>query len=240
MPVSRAPKCTSRVVPLRSGPVGGSERYMTRGPCADKSHRMRFSFPVRPVKREDCLEGMLRRCLGLMPMEARKILGSELTPELSLGHWIAGIRTLYEEIGVLFCTTADGPPKEETHGSMAQNLERKRSQLVNGDLDLKSIIESEGLFCDVGHLRYLSNWSQGSPETSMAAHGERYFLAPLPSYHNGPANPHLESNGLWMTPEGALDQFEKGKFSIEFSTFASIRTLADFDSLESVWDGLIG
>ena len=171
-------------------------------------------------------------------MEARRILGSELTPELSLGHWIAGVRRLYEEVAVLLCTTVSGAPTDVTSRSRVHSLDRKRALLVNGTLEFKSILKSEDLFCDLGSLRYLSHWSHWSnwtSEDSTTAYGARYFLARLPSYLSRLPSPHRESSGLWITPEGALDQFEKGIFNMEFSTFATLRTLADFDSLEDVW-----
>lgn len=235
MPVNHAPNCVSQVVLLRPEAGGGFEFYMARGRIADNSYGELFAFPAGLVKREDCHEGMIERCLGLEPMEARRILGSELTPELSLGHWTAGVRRLFEEIGVLLCTKASGAPTDMTSRPWVHNLDRSRALLVNGTLDFKTILKSEDLFCDVGSLRYLSHWSNWTSEDSTAAYGARYFLARLPSYQGRLPSPHPESSGLWITPEGALNQFEKGKFNMEFPTFATLRTLADFDSLEDLW-----
>jgi hypothetical protein len=42
-------------------------------------------------------------------------------------------------------------------------------------------------------------------------------------------------DSVWLTPDRALQLFGKGTLPMIFPTFASLRTLADFDSLESLF-----
>jgi hypothetical protein len=39
---------------------------------------------------------------------------------------------------------------------------------------------------------------------------------------------------LWITPERAMQDYAKGNLPMIFPTYASLRTLADFESVESV------
>jgi hypothetical protein len=43
-----------------------------------------------------------------------------------------------------------------------------------------------------------------------------------------------EGRNLWLTPEAALRHFRENAMPMSFSTFATLRTLAEYDSLESV------
>ena len=42
-------------------------------------------------------------------------------------------------------------------------------------------------------------------------------------------------HSIWLTPDWALQLFERGELPLIFPTFASLRTLADFETLESVF-----
>jgi hypothetical protein len=42
------------------------------------------------------------------------------------------------------------------------------------------------------------------------------------------------AHGVWLTPDHAMQLFDRGELPLIFPTFAALRTLADFDTLESV------
>ena len=44
---------------------------------------------------------MLSLCRGLTRADALKILGADIGPEMCLGHWVAAVRELFEETGIL-------------------------------------------------------------------------------------------------------------------------------------------
>jgi hypothetical protein len=60
----------------------------------------------------------------------------------------------------------------------------------------------------------------------------RFFLAALPDNPTPLALPYEVAHGLWLAPERALQLFNRGELPIAFSTFASLRTLADFDDVK--------
>ena len=63
----------------------------------------------------------------------------------------------------------------------------------------------------------------------------RFFLAALPADQSPlPTSPEV-AHSLWLTPDRALQLFSKDELPMIFPTFASLRTLADFETLESVF-----
>jgi len=226
-----APINASVIIVLRPDVRGGIELLMTRCPLDDFSVE-NYAFPLSPVKKEDTLERMLNRCWGLTPLEARNTLGSELTPQLSLGHWVAGIRGLFEQMGVLLCTTEGGMPPKKVKGSFTDNLIKKRQSLVKGCMDFRTLLESEGLFCDTKYLSYFSHWL--TPNHAHPNYDARFYVATLPTDQKPIMRSRKHSTGLWITPERGMDLFQQGSLPMAFPTFASVRSLADYDS----WDSL--
>ena len=226
-----APINASVIILLRPEVNGGVELFLTRCPAGQSSFE-NYTFPVSPVKKEDALEAMLNRCWGLTPLEARNALGSEFTPQLSLGHWVAGIRGLFEQMGILLCTTEGGRPPEGVKGSFRDNLIKKRRSLMEGSIDFRTLLESEGLLCDTRGLSYFSHWL--TTENSHRNYDARYYVASLPPNQKPIMRSGNHSTGLWITPERGVDLFQQGSLPMAFPTFASVRSLADYDS----WDSL--
>jgi len=226
-----APINASVIILLRPEVKGGIELLMTRCPAGPSSYKD-YAFPVSPVKKEDTLERMLNRCRGLTPLEARNTLGSELTPHLSLGHWVAAIRGLFEQMGVLLCATEGGVPLDMVRGPLKDNLVKKRRSLLEGSMDFRTLLESEGLLCDTRWLRYFSHWL--TAENAHPNYNARYYVASLPTNQKPIMRSRNRSTGLWITPERGMDLFQQGSLTVAFPTFSSVRTLADFDS----WDSL--
>jgi 8-oxo-dGTP pyrophosphatase MutT (NUDIX family) len=145
----------STIVVVRPDPNGGIEVLMTRR-CPEMQFLGGFLvFPGGGVENEDCSEKMLSLCRGLTRSDAQKILGADLAPEVSLGHWVAAVRELFEETGIHFFIDENGMAPDGSTGHLAERLGEKRQALSSGTLDLPRLLESERLFCDLGRFTYL-------------------------------------------------------------------------------------
>lgn len=202
---------------------------MTRRPAEMKFMGGCYVFPGGSVREEDCSEEILKRCRGLSRTEAQRILGGQLGPELSLGHWVAGIRELFEEVGVLLCITDDGA---EIDVELQRKLDGKRQAMVRGAVDFGTFLESEGLYCDVERPSYFSH--RVTPEKYPIRFDTRFFLARLPSGQTPLSSSEEVTESLWITPAVSLNQAENQGLPLMPPTLAALRTLAAFDS----WDGL--
>jgi 8-oxo-dGTP pyrophosphatase MutT (NUDIX family) len=225
------PRQAATVLLLRPVEPNGFEVFLTRRPDEMAFLGGMYCFPGGAVRKDDCASAMLRLSHGLSPAGARRTIGAHFSPPEALGFWIAGIRELFEEVGILFAVDHSGKtwPAARERG---HNLPDKHAALLKKTLTFRSLLEDEELLCDASRLVYFSHWQ--TPEQSSIRFDTRFFIAVLPDdQHPFPASPEV-SRSLWLTPDRALELFAKDQLPLIFPTFASLRTLADFDSLEAV------
>ena len=225
-------KQAATVILLRPGKSRGMEVLLTRRPDEMAFLGGMHCFPGGTVQKEDFSSAMLRRCHGLSPAAARKIIGAHFSPQQALGLWVAAIRELFEEIGILLATTADGTVSTMDR-QLSRSLTETHSSLLSQRLGFRALLESKNLQCDTTRLAYFSHWR--TPSQFKVRFDTRFFLASVPAEHSPLiASPEV-AHSLWLTPDRALQRFAQGTLPMIFPTFASLRTLADFDSLESLF-----
>jgi len=226
MTFAAEPKTASTVILLRSGESGGIEVFLTRRPEAMDFLGGAYVFPGGTVRKEDYSENILKRCRGISPAEARNILGAHLKPEVALGHWVAGIREVFEEGGVLFCSG------ESVSESRPSELERERRRIVRRESTFARMLDTENLYCDAGALVYFAHWL--TPEEFSMRFDTRFFIALLPPGQTPLESSEEVTDSLWIAPVRALQLYAERKLPMIFPTYASLRTLADFDNVDTV------
>src|SRR3954471_7350654 len=97
------PRLASTVVLPRRDGRGGFQILLTRPPPAMRFLGGYYVFPGGTVHQDDYTAQTLARCRGLSGEDARRTLGGDYQPEQALGHWVAVVRELFEEVGVLLC-----------------------------------------------------------------------------------------------------------------------------------------
>jgi len=226
------PRRAATVILLRDAEPRGLEVFLIRRPDDMAFLGGMYCFPGGTVRKEDCSASMLRRCHGLTPNDARQIVGAHFAPNEALGFWIAAIRELFEEVGILLAVKEKGERWEATPIDKTE-LAKKHAALLEKSLSFQSLLESDGLLCHASKLAYFSYWR--TPSQFSLRFDTRFFLAALPADQSPlPASPEV-AHSLWLTPDRALHLFAKDELPMIFPTFASLRTLADFDSQESVF-----
>ncbi len=225
----RNPKHASTVLLLRPAADGKFEILLTRRPNEMKFLGGFYVFPGGSICPEDHSEKIVRRCRGLFGKEARKILGDGLSPEVSLAHWVAVIRELFEEVGILLCITESGADPGVERGA---SLEEKRRALVAGTLDFGSFLESENLFCDLRRLVYFSH--RVTPEYFPIRFDTRFYLASLPAGQIALSRSEEVADSLWIMPQEALRQTDYDHFPLLPPTTTMLQTLCAYDSWKSL------
>ena len=226
------PKQAATVVLLRPAASTGFEVFLTRRPADMPFLGGMYCFPGGGVKKEDYSPRMIERSFGLTREQARKLVGAHFSPQEARGFWIAAIRELFEEIGVLLAVNRDGArfPMSQTRAS---RLAKNHRALLNKSLSFFSLLENEDLSCDLSSLAYLSHWQ--TPAQNALRFDTRFFLARLPEDQAPLPTSDEVADSLWLTPDRALQLFEHGELPLIFPTFATLRMLADFETLESVF-----
>lgn len=222
----------STVVVVRPDPEGGIEVLMTRRRAEMQFLGGFLVFPGGGVENEDCSEQMLSLCRGLTRIDAQRILGPDLGPEMSLGHWVAAVRELFEETGIHFFIDENGLAPDSSRKEFTERLDTKRRALASGTFPLPQLLESEGLFCDLGRLAYL--FHRITPEKYSVRFDTRFYLAALPGNQNPLTSSEEVSETLWLTPKNALDESSSGKYPMMPPTIIALRTLAEHESWENL------
>jgi 8-oxo-dGTP pyrophosphatase MutT (NUDIX family) len=223
-------RLAASVILLRAAQPRGFEVFLTRRPEGMAFLGGMYCFPGGTLRREDCTEGMLRRSSGLTARAARTIVGAHFTPNEALGLWVTGIRELFEEVGVLLAVNEKG--EYWLSNGNRHRLEPNRAALLAGSMTFRSVLENQGLLCDASSLTSFSRWQ--TPARFSMRFDTRFFLAVLPPGQTPfPISPEV-IHSLWLIPDRALQLVAKDELPMIFPTFASLRTLADFETLEGV------
>jgi len=223
MSASTTVDLAASVILLRRGQSNGFDVFLTRGPESSAVLAGTYCAPWRLVTKRDFSEAMAGRCFGLSSEQACKILGAEFSPKKAVGLWIAGIRGLFEELGILLAVEESGT---------GLTPRRAAALASRNHLPFLSLLESAKLRCDLSRLTYFSRWQ--TPEQMSPQVDTYFFLAVMPDDQATSAHSHDSGSTVWVTPDHALQLFDRGELSLVFPTFSCLRALADFDSLDSV------
>ena len=214
----------STIVLVRPDEHGRFEILLTR-----RAPEMRFLggfyvFPGGTVCESDYEPKMLQRCRGVSAGDARKILGNRHDEATALGHWVAGIRELFEEVGVLLCVTESGEPIDPRQPARSQRFEESRQAIVRERLDFGTFLQSEGLYCDLSRAIYF--FHRVTPEFYAMRFDTRFYIAPLPLYQTPLLRSEEVADSLWIKPEQATARAYREDFPLLPPTTTVLDSLA--------------
>jgi 8-oxo-dGTP pyrophosphatase MutT (NUDIX family) len=224
------PRYASTVVLVRPNDHDGFEVLLTRRPPEMRFLGGFYVFPGGTVHRNDYSPEMLARCRGLSGAQAQKILGSRHAPDEALGHWVAVMRELFEEVGILLCVRETGDDIDLSDGQWKQQIELKRRSVVNKQLDFGSFLESENLFCDLSRVAYFDHWV--TPDIYSMRFDTRFYVARLPAHQTPLERSEEVIHSLWLTPKDAMARMDRQLFPILPPTTTVLQNLARLDSWE--------
>jgi 8-oxo-dGTP pyrophosphatase MutT (NUDIX family) len=185
-----------------------------------------YCFPGGAVSDEDSAPRTIELCRGLTPEHARKVAGAQFSPRQAMGFWIAAARELYEEAGILLAVDRQGRriPANALSLQLAATSEKSAS--------FADMLRSAGAYCDLASLIYFSRWQ--TPSRNTIRFDTCFFLAVLPPDQTPLAISAEVTHTLWVMPEAGMQAYTRGELPMIFPTFASLRTLADFTTIDSV------
>lgn len=212
------------VILLRPHKPDGFEVFLTRRPDSMPFLGGMYCFPGGTLSKNDFSPRMIARAVGLEPMRARQMLGAHLSPEIAIGHWIAAIRELFEEVGVLLATDRDG--------HLPANLDQLHAAITDQSVSFQQLLEDNQLLLKLDALAYFSDWQ--TPSQFKTRFDTRFFVTEIPPGQTPIETSYEVAHSLWVTPDRALQLFAAEELPMIFPTYASLRTLADFETIESV------
>jgi 8-oxo-dGTP pyrophosphatase MutT (NUDIX family) len=234
MPV--IPKRATTVILLRDRKPEGFETFLLKR--HEKSSFMGGNF-VYPGGRVDRNDGSLEICSfskGITLDEAQKILGGTVSQEESLAHWIAGIRELFEEAGVLLAYDQEGNLFQIKNRGEQEKFLDYRQSLQKSGLTICEMAQKEKLLFALDQLHYYAHWI--TPEARSERFDTRFFLARYPSGQEASHDRKETTAGAWITPEKALEDNLEGEVALSPPTLKTLEDLSRFKTIDEIFTSL--
>jgi len=194
---------------------------------------------VYPGGRVDHNDGSIESCSlsrGMTFQEARNILGGMLSPEESFAHWIAAIRELFEEAGVLLACDQKGKLLQLKDREEQERFLHYRESLQNDKTSICEMAQKENLLLALDHLHYYAHWI--TPEARPERFDTCFFLARYPSGQEASHDQKETTAGVWITPRRALEENLKGNIILSPPTLKTLEDLSRFGSMDEVFGSL--
>ena len=214
LPQPGPPRASASVVPWRET-VEGLEVYWIR-----RSEKLRFmggwhAFPGGGLSRRDAaieFSGRPQR-LGDAPVDGalpEAVLDgvTDLGPVDPPGLLVCAVRELFEETGLMLCSSTGGA--REVDGA-ANRLSALRRQLLSRELDFAALLSGLGLSPEVSDLVYAGRWL--TPPLGPVRFDNRFFLLHWQEARR--LQPEVivgeVESGEWVRPAVALQRWRDGE-----------------------------
>jgi len=192
-----------------------------------------YAFPGGKVDLPDRGHEALARTRGLSREAAARALGDTMDEVPALAYWIAAVREVFEETGVLLARDSDDQLVAASAPEVATRLEGHRRALVRGERSFTQILLAEGWAADLEPLRYLCQFV--TPPASPIRFSARFFLCPVPPGQGPRLIAEEASEGFWVDPGEAYRRFCAREWPMAEPAEYGAQYLAQFDSCEAVW-----
>ena len=190
-----------------------------------------YVFPGGGVDHEDATAEAAGRCVGLDDARASSLLGVE---DGGLAYWIACLRELFEEAGLLLAVRDDGTPLDMADEATTARFAAHRGEVNAGRLRFLDMVAEEHLVLDLSTLCYFAHWI--TPVGPPRRYDTRFFVAAAPPdqvpIHD---DKELVAN-TWVTPTEALEAHGRGEMQLILPTIKNLEAIARFDSSSALLD----
>jgi 8-oxo-dGTP pyrophosphatase MutT (NUDIX family) len=230
------PKKAATVILLRNKEPEGFEVFLLKR--HEKSSFMggNFVYPGGRVDQDDGSSEICSLSKGFTFEEAQKILGGTFSPEESFAHWIAAIRELFEEAGVLLAYDQKGNLFQLRNRDEREKFLHYRESLQKAGLTICEMAQKEKLLFALDQLHYYAHWI--TPEARSERFDTRFFLARYPSGQEASHDQKETTAGAWITPQKALEENLKGEVVLSPPTLKTLEDLSRFKTIEEIFASL--
>jgi 8-oxo-dGTP pyrophosphatase MutT (NUDIX family) len=231
------PKKAVTVILLKEKEPEGFEVFLLKR--HEKSSFMggNFVYPGGKVDPNDGTSEICPFCQGVTPEEAYKIFEKMFLPNESFAHWVAGIRELLEEAGVLLAYDQKGNFFQIRNQKDQEKLLKYRDLLQKGKMTICQLAQKENLLFALDHLHYYAHWI--TPEARPERFDTRFFLARYPAGQEASHDQKETTAGAWITPQKALEENLKGEVILSPPTLKTLEDISRFKTIDDLFNSLI-
>jgi 8-oxo-dGTP pyrophosphatase MutT (NUDIX family) len=229
------PRPAATVILARDRAAGGFEVLMLLRNLKSDFVGGAYVFPGGAVDLEDATDEATAVCRGLDDVEASRFLGVERG---GLAYWVACLRELFEEAGLLLASGVDGTALDMASASTTARFVAHRAAVNAGERRFLDVIADERLVLDLTSLAYFAHWV--TPVGPPRRYDTRFFVAAAPAdqvpVHD---DKELVAN-VWVTPAEALERHERGEMQLILPTIKNLEAIARFTCAAELLDAAHG
>lgn len=230
MPEPSAPRPSSTVILLRETP-GAPEPFSVL--MLERHGGVAFpgvhAFPGGVVEPGD----QAAHGASLPPGQAWAAPGEGDRPETALPFWIAAVREVFEEVGILLAHRAGRP----LTGPLGPELLALRER-PHRDESFAARLAEHGLAPDAERLHYFARWI--TPPQNPRRFDTRFLVARAPAGQEPVVDGTETVSCRWLGPREALAAYERDDIRLVPPTVRSLDDLARFSSVEAVLADALG
>jgi len=200
-----------------------------------------YAFPGGKLEEDDFSEQSFARCKGFDMYKAHQLILDDKTyhtnVNYSLGFWIAGIREVFEEIGILFAYDQHLNLVDLSNPMQKAKFEVYRDKLLQDKILFSEIIVKENLFYAVDKLYYFIHFI--TPEVSPIRYDTRFFLAELPLNQSIQYTSSEIIATEWATPAELLESYWKKEIKLIPPQYACLTKLQKIANIKAFCEDLL-
>ena len=147
-----------------------------------------------------------------------------------------GIRELYEEAGVLFAYDQNGDLLELNNQETKEKYSQYRNRLQKGEISISQIALQEKLLLALDQLRHYAHWI--TPEARSERFDTHFFIACHPREQEAFNDQKETIEGIWLTPEKALEENLQRKVALSPPTLKTLEDLSRYRNMDDLFKSL--
>ncbi len=148
-------------------------------------------------------------------------------PADALPYWVAAVRELFEEMGILLATR-DG---RALAGPLVDDVLQLRARLHAGE-PFRALLAEERLVPATHELRYFARWI--TPRVNPKRFDTRFLVGRVPEGQDAVVDGTETVAHEWLTPAAALRAYHEDRIKLIPPTVRTLDDLARFDSIDAV------
>jgi 8-oxo-dGTP pyrophosphatase MutT (NUDIX family) len=226
------PKKAATIILLREKEPKGFEVLLLKRHEKSNFFAGNYVYPGGGLDPQDCVPEIHPYCRGLSPEEACRILGGSTPPDESLGYWVAALRELFEEAGILLAYSRKGSASEAGFFMDPIKLSRYRTALQKKELTFREMAQAEGFALALDQVVYYAHWI--TPEARPVRFDTRFFLARHPEGQEADHDRQETTAEAWITPGEALEANLRGDIVLSPPTLKTLEDLSRFQRIDDL------
>lgn len=199
-----------------------------------------FVFPGGTIEPQDSSAAVRARAVGLEPERVAREFRAAVPAELASDEpavaeadaatlFITAVRELFEEAGVLLARTGTNGAID-AKSSDWQRVVAERIAVRDGRLSFADFLATRDWYADANALTLFSHWI--TPPSEPRRYNTHFFFAAAPPDQAALADASETHDGIWISPEDALQRRRDGTLHLVYPTIKHLERLTAYRTLD--------